>query len=223
MPDRLTLATVTRFLSRLEASRRAEITQGIEEIEKLTTEKISPLVEFVVKQVESEESGAEAPELNQLGEKLELTEDRAYLSAQAAAMFVPAIAEGIGTEEILEICKARGLLKQITGNYKAVMNALSENRSKLRTLIRSTELAGALLPTLQRFSSQIDIRLDFGDDEQPLSVPVVLAYIQTDIREQKLFFQMGKSELKEFKREVNEAYEKLLRAEKMTLNGNADG
>src|ERR1700728_1925037 len=90
---------------------------------------------------------------------------------------------------------------------------IAESRSVVSEAADKNQLAARLLPSLTRFSTMIDIRPSFGDDEEKggkFSVPVVFARIETDSTEDDVWFQMSKKQLQ---RLINDLQAALRRVE----------
>jgi hypothetical protein len=77
-----------------------------------------------------------------------------------------------------------------------VLNELDRDRSSVTSALRRTSLATRLLPSLTDLNCVVDIRIGFDNDEIALAVPVVLVHIDTDSKDQEIWFQMSKGQLK---------------------------
>jgi hypothetical protein len=95
---------------------------------------------------------------------------------------------------------------------------VAESRSVASDVTDKNQLVARLLPALTRFSTIIDIRPSFGDDEVEkgvkFSVPVVLARIETDSTENELCFQMSKRQLQRLIGDLQQAFRRVEIAEK---------
>jgi hypothetical protein len=101
---------------------------------------------------------------------------------------VPTIVDALLSSEILD--------KDAQAAIIVVLNELDRDRSSVTSALRRTSLATRLLPSLTDLNCVVDIRVGFDNDEIALAVPVVLVHIDTDSKDQEIWFKCRKGSLR---------------------------
>ena len=88
-----------------------------------------------------------------------------------------------------------------------------EQRAALSTALQKAQLSGSVLPSLEQFNLAVDLRLKIAEGVVRTSVPVVVAYISTDVDGKSLGFQMTKTDVEEMINKLQEISEAIKTAE----------
>jgi hypothetical protein len=95
-----------------------------------------------------------------------------------------------------------------------VAQAIDNSRAALREISERYRIANALLPSLTRFESTIDLRLGFEKSELGFAVPVALMHVDTDAEGEELWFQVTQRQLEALIKDLEEARRRMDQAEK---------
>ena len=88
------------------------------------------------------------------------------------------------------------------------------DRAKIDATYRRASVADRLLPSLENFELDIDVRFDFEKQEIALAVPVVLARIDTDAPHEEIWFQMTKSQAETMLKDLQQVLDRIASVEK---------
>jgi hypothetical protein len=92
--------------------------------------------------------------------------------------------------------------------------AIKDIGPAIQTAISRTRLADAVLPSFEDFEVVLDIRL--GDDEGvEVYIPVAIAFLKTDANDQRLWFQLTKSDVEGLIEELNSLLKKFKKADEL--------
>jgi len=106
---------------------------------------------------------------------------------------------------------------------KRFIDFVVENRASSSEITERKRLTARLLPMLTRFSTVVDIRPGFTDDETSVkfSVPVVIARIENDSTTDDLWMQMSKRQVERLIIDLQEVLRKVEIAEKWSRGNTA--
>lgn len=90
---------------------------------------------------------------------------------------------------------------------------LSE-RSAVQQAFKHSELTGAVLPSLASFETLVELRLAFEGEQIGSTVPVIVVHLDTDARNQEVWFQLSKKQLERLIKDLEIALKRVEQAER---------
>ena len=136
-----------------------------------------------------------APKIETLAREFKVNEPTmsavvAVVTLQASALF--AETNSLPLEVFVSKATSEGVLDE---DHAQMIGAFGEKHLKPRRVEFSDALARAnsstdIVPSFQDLGTTIDLRVAAIDEERVVTVPIVVATIRTDIRDQRLVFQM---------------------------------
>ncbi len=101
-----------------------------------------------------------------------------------------------------------------TSTISGLIPAITDVSSDVRKAIGTRALANSVLPSFDAFEAVVDVRV--GHEETAgLAVPVAIAYLGTDARERRLWFQLTKEDVEDLVKQLNSLLEDFKQAEEM--------
>lgn len=85
--------------------------------------------------------------------------------------------------------------------------------------LRQSRLASRVLPALESLDVVVDLRFGFDKGRADYTVPVVLAYLDTDSRDQHVWFQMTLAQVERMIKDLREVLEQLKEAQRFAEKG----
>jgi hypothetical protein len=85
----------------------------------------------------------------------------------------------------------------------------------IKRQIEASELQNSLLPSLRRFETRIDVRLDFSDGKPTAAAPVALVYVESDAPDGNFWFQMTPTQTRLLAKKLGDASRELAAAEEL--------
>ena len=101
-----------------------------------------------------------------------------------------------------------------TNTAENVLTHFENERSKAGSAFRKVDLSSRLLPSLDDFELEVDVRLEFEKEQIGLAVPIVLAHIDTDATGQEIWFQMTRMQVEKLLENLKSVSARLEQAEK---------
>lgn len=96
----------------------------------------------------------------------------------------------------------------------SLVRALREVKPSLTDTAARRGLANSVLPSLSDFETVVDVRIG-TEGEKVISVPVVLVHLETDVANQRLWFQMTKEQVERLVEDLKKVLSHITQAEKM--------
>ncbi len=185
---------LVEFLNRAPEGAKRALEKGVKIVEGLTPERQQQLFAFVAENILTTGYGAG---ISTLQSALELPNRELRDAVGLATMLVVVFSAGprVSVSDLLEAAAGLDIFR---AEQHAAVRKLAEiaqsYRQKAKTRLAENETARAVLPSLTRFVVTVDLRLAFDGDQVSSSVPVLLAYIATDARDQHLWLQLTKQQ-----------------------------
>ena len=86
---------------------------------------------------------------------------------------------------------------------KRFADLIIEARGQLQEQANTSQLQNTVLPTLTTFEMALDARVEVSDGTVVRSVPVVLAYVDTDAEGQVIWFQMDEASVRDLRDDLS--------------------
>ena len=158
-----------------------------------------------------------APEIEVLAREFNV--DEQCMSAVVAVVTLQASALFAGMNPMpLEIFVTRAMSGGILNeDHAAATRAFAEQQLKPQSAAFSDALARAnsstdIVPSFQDLDTTIDLRVAAVNEERVVTVPIVVATLRTDVRDQRLVFQMTPRDVGQLLQELKELAERIDRA-----------
>ena len=122
-----------------------------------------------------------------------------------ATVVVSGIAHGEEPEKIVQVLDESKVFD--TGAERAALLSLA-NAAKTQETKKDTDrniLGTAVLPSLAGFHTAIDLRVEMDAGKVKKSVPVIVAFLGTDLNDQRVWFQMTQLQAEHLKNDLEEA------------------
>ncbi|WP_258127511.1 hypothetical protein [Achromobacter anxifer] len=208
-------AGIQRKLSDLPDEARSLLASALPRLQILQEDRWSKLAEFAL---EGSFSGY-AFDPAKAGEELGVSVDDARLLFNAAG-FLTAISTVFGDADasvIIETLIGVDILTpQSGGEILRFVGFLIENRESITEDYERSALANSVLPTLQRFDTNVDLRLSKATAKRIRTAPVVVACVDTDAEGQIIWFQMSKGQVKRIMTQLEGVLKQLELAESIS-------
>jgi len=120
-------------------------------------------------------------------------------------------------EEILQAMISAGLVS--AGEKSALMQfipGLLEVMPAIKKAVAKQGIANAVLPSFDSFQAVLDIRLG-DEDEGGYALPVAIAFLGTDSRDHRLWFQLTKADVESLVEELNALLKRFKIAEELAV------
>jgi hypothetical protein len=202
---------LTSTLANMPASLKEILKRGCASIGEMTPEALENLRPLAKKALEGSESALEG-EFPSLG----IGAERGRVAVAAAAFLATLIAGDSSTKEILETLPTV-LEGPVPPQVISLINTLGTETQGLRSLYQKYRLSNATLPSFRKLDISVDLRIDFQKDGSPVTLPIAIAYLDTDAAHQKLWFQMTESQVSELIEQLEKVRENLKRAASMRM------
>jgi hypothetical protein len=185
--------------------------RGFSSISQMTPEaldKLRPLAKEAIQGPESVLSG-EFPSLG-------VDTERARVAVAAAAFLATLIGWGSPAKEILDGLPT--VLEQpLAPQVISLISTFETESQELHSLHQKYRLSKATLPSFSKLDVSVDVRIDFQKDGTSVTLPVAVAYLDTDAAHQDLWFQMTESQVSSLIEQLEKVRENLKRAASMRM------
>ncbi|HLZ11775.1 MAG TPA: hypothetical protein VKP58_04250 [Candidatus Acidoferrum sp.] len=200
------------ILSDMPAAPKALLRRGFSVVAKLPESAYSAILETVLTNA-GRQSRAEE---EQLAKDLNISVDEATSAVVSLAMFSALASTGKETvEQVLQGLLDSGLVS--TAEKPALLRILpkvTQIKPELSKAVATRRLTDAVLPSFDDFEAVVDIRI--GDQEKGgFAVPMAVALLDTDARDQKVWFQMTKQDVEILIEKLNQVLKRLKEAEEL--------
>lgn len=148
--------------------------------------------------------------------ELGLKQDEAHYLGNAATFIVTLVGsyEECSPDQLISELRARDMVSSDDApGLLAFVEFVASQRANLEEDSERNQLESEVLPTLQRFQTAVDLRFEERADGSPRIAPVLVTMIDTDAEGQLVWFQMTKRQVQSLATELQEALEKMNRAE----------
>lgn len=155
----------------------------------------------------------------QAGKELGVSFDDARLLFNAAGFLsaISTVFDDADASIIVETLRTAGIVPaDSASDIESFVQFLIKNRSSIAEDYERSALANTVLPTLQRFDTNVDIRLSKSSAKRMRAAPVVVACLDTDAEGQIVWFQMSKGQVKRIMSQLEGVLEQLELAESVT-------
>src|SRR5262249_49598442 len=138
---------------------------------------------------------AAAPHLlldSDLGRTLGVTDDVAGRMVLAAIFLSAALDEPNSLDELVS---RRIVDATVIPSINKFFDELKKQQKAIKDNLSDQGLASAVLPTFSDLSLTADMRFRFDGDQVVRRTPVAIGYLTTDIKDQRLWFQISKPQI----------------------------
>jgi len=203
------------LLSDMPAGPKAMVRKGFSAISKLPESAHSILLNKVI----ATTGRTSSAEDEQLAKDLGISVDDAT-TAMAAIAMLSALAsipsrEGETIEQLLQDVIEAGLA---TASEKPallrILPKLQQTKPDFRKAMDTRELEEAVLPSFDEFEAVVDIRIG-GSERSGFAIPVAIAFLDTDSRDQRIWFQLTKKDVESLVEKLNLVLKRFREAEEL--------
>jgi hypothetical protein len=195
---------------------REQAQKGFKLLAGIEKEHYGEIIDSVMRTLENKQPPEE------LGKSLSLSTDEMSGLLAAAMLIVPLLANRGTPEEFgSEATKVGFLPTDVAQAVVPFARSVFERRVELRRIMRRAALPSQVLPFLADVEIVVDVRMDFEDQEVYEAVPVALFHIDTDTGNTEIWFQASKSQMEQFRKDIDAAIRRMEIAEAWTRRGRA--
>jgi hypothetical protein len=201
---------IKEVLSEMPDSARAIVRNGFSVVAKLPESADPVLLQSVL------ESAGQRGTTNeeQLAKALNISVHEATGAVAALGLFSALTSTGDeDPENVLQAMIEAGI---ISDSMKPAMQRLLPKIAQLKPSVTKAvtrqRLIDAVLPSFEEFDAELDIRIG-GKEHAGLAVPVAVALLDTDARDQRLWFQLKKEDVESLIEKLNELLKRFKQAE----------
>lgn len=136
------------------------------------------------------------PDVEELRERLRLPARKANALAIVAAFATAAVTSGEDPSKAIAVgLETKILTPEASVAFQRLIELLKPQGPLIKETIKSQELASEVLPSFERLSTALDLRLRFEGGKIGATVPVVVVHLSTDSRDSQVWFQLQKQDL----------------------------
>jgi hypothetical protein len=136
------------------------------------------------------------PDVDELKETFGFNGRQAGVFVVVLAIITVVITTDENTAKNVETLKeAFNLSGETLDVFTRLIDALQSQKTKLKKTLKESEIASEILPAFSDLHTTVDLRLGFEQGNVKSSVPVVVAYLTTDDRNSRVWFQMQKRDV----------------------------
>jgi len=202
---------IKELLSDMPAAPKAILRKGFSVIAKLPESGHSVLLKRVLAN-----AGRHSPvEEEQLAKDLGISVDEATGAVAALGMFsaLASTTHGETVEQVLQGVIDSGLISvSEKPGFLRILPKVQQIKPELSKTVATRRLMDAVLPSFDDFEAVVDIRI--GDHEKGgFAVPMAVALLDTDSRDQRLWFQLTKQDVETLIEKLNLVLKRFKEAE----------
>lgn len=203
---------IKEILSDMPPAPRALIKKGFSVVAKLPESAHSTLLKSVLASAEQRRpSGDEhlAKDLN-----IPVSEATAAMAALAMLSAI-AFTSKATSQDVLQATIESGLISDAEKPaLLRILPKLAEITPTIGKAVTRERLLNAVLPSFDDFDAELDIRIG-GKEHAGLAVPVAVAFLDTDSRDQRLWFQLSKDDVEGLIEKLNLLLKRFKEAEEL--------
>jgi len=201
---------IKEILSELPQSAKAVVRNGFSVVAKLPESAHSALLESVLKSAGHRGTTGE----EQLAKTLNISVDDATGAVAALGLFSALTSTGNETpENVFQGMIDAGI---ISDSMKPAVQRLLPKIAQLKPSVAKSvtrqRLIDSVLPSFEDFDVELDIRIG-GKEHAGLAVPVAIALLETDARDQRLWLQLKKEDVENLIEKLSELLKRFKDAE----------
>jgi hypothetical protein len=196
---------------------RSFLKESFEALARLPSERYAELLNFVVDYYGSTYTIDE----EKLSVKIEVSKDEAARLYSVATILTVGIITGDSTpEEVVKAAVDAKVLDEPQRNAALEFcKFVVSQRVPTALALKQSGLASRVLPALESLDVVVDLRFGFDKGRADYTVPVVLAYLDTDSRDQHVWFQMTLAQVERMIKDLRKVLEQLKEAQRFAEKG----
>jgi hypothetical protein len=188
--------SVEGVIGGLPSEARAFVRSGFAVLSRLSPDELSALVGHL--KVKGGYELFQRSDRRELARSLGITLQETSELAAAAGLVFAAVTSEVDTNEFANSAVRADLLPaDAESAFRRLVERLEPEKATIRQSMMAERIATELLPAFDDFDTTIDVRLSFEKDSVEAAIPVVIAYVTTDDRESRIWFQMQKRQVTE--------------------------
>ena len=192
------------------------LAKGFAALERLSEDKLTTVMDVAKDYLNIPVSANRAEVVSKLGVTGE--DAMALMTAISFSTFI-LTSRAATPEDFVQALKSVDVLpKTQTPGLLRLAQAINRNRAALKETLERSQVANALLPSLAKFETTIDLRLGFEKSQVGFAVPVVLMHVDTDAEGEELWFQVNQKQLEALMKDLEEARRRVDEAGKWAQN-----
>jgi hypothetical protein len=201
---------VKEILSDMPHAAKAMVRNGFSVVAKLPESAHSVLLQSVLKSAGQRGTTDE----EQLAKTLNIPVEEATGAVAALALFSALTSTGDETSEnVLQGMIDSGLIADsIKPAMQRLLPKITQLKPSVTKAVTRQRLIDAVLPSFEDFDAEMDIRIG-GKEHAGLAVPVAVALLDTDARDQRLWFQLTREDVESLIEKLNELLKRFKEAE----------
>lgn len=123
----------------------------------------------------------------------------------------------MATKEFLDITESKLFSESDRVVVSELVGFANQNKTVLKNSVTEGAIARSVLPSFSRFEVELDVRIKFDGDKFERSVPVAVAFIDTDSENQRLWFQLQRSDMRRIISRLQEVERQMDLAQNLNL------
>jgi hypothetical protein len=162
-------------------------------------------------------TGSALSSKNPLVEQFSLTVDEANSVASSITVLMTLLTEEKTTNaaEFVDAMSDAGIVaSESIDAVRRIVEHIVSAQSQINQAIRRRKAEVSVLPSITAFSTTIDVRLGFKEDEIDVAIPMVVAHVDTDGPGQELWMQLTKADIEQMMTTLTDAMGRLETVEK---------
>lgn len=207
---------VKDVLSDMPAAPKAFVKKGFSVIAKLPETAHAALLKSVIKTIKR---NAPLGSDEQLARDLGISVEETTSAVASLGMFSSLItsAEKETADEIFQAVVDSGLISASEKpSLQRIVPKITQAKPEISKAIATQRLLDAVLPSFNDLDVVLDIRI--GDKEHGglgMAIPMAVAYLDTDTRDQRLWFQLSKEDVESMIEKLNDLLKRFREAEEL--------
>ncbi len=201
---------IKEILSDMPHGAKAMVRNGFSVVAKLPESAHSVLLQSVLKSAGQRSTTND----EQLAKALNISVDEATGAVVALGLFSALTSTGDETpENVLQGMIDAGIISDaMKPAMQRLLPKIAQLKPSVTKAVTRQRLIDAVLPSFDDFDAELDIRIG-GKEHAGLAVPVAIALLDTDARDQRLWFQLKKEDVENLIEKLNALLKRFKEAE----------
>lgn len=203
---------IKEILSQMPQSAKAIVQNGFSVVARLPEPAHSVLLQSVL------ESAGQRGTANEkhLAKTLNISVDEATSAVAALGLLSALTSTGDQTpENVFQAMIDAGIISDsMKPAAQRLLPKIAQLKPSVAKAVTRQRLTDAVLPSFDDFDAEVDIRIG-GKEHAGLAVPVAVAFLDTDARDQRLWFQLTKQDVEGLIEELNDLLKRFKEAEEL--------
>ena len=204
-------------LTEIPKAAKDHLKQGFTTLAQLSPQERHDTLALVVDIISTPSESLQESLVDRLSSRLKISKEQASKLYAAAALSsaLNSLQQDTPPEQLVQSAIQAGIIETANEDIALTLfQALAQDRGPLNQVFQRSALADKLLPSLSDWETTVDVRLAFNKDNKVrFTVPVILLYLRTDARDQRLWFQATKPQLEQLIKDLQDTLRRAEQAE----------